>query len=210
MRAHGTHFRLNISRNKRNTIRDQILNCYSSGRKRFLSTIYLVLQVGLRRKTYNVLTGSVLSVWTSVESILTNDGQKKGQAGKMQVWGFTKLNQLHGDPQNEQLALSQQASENLYIRFGLRSLNLEKNVIHTLKALRLPLEIFMEIISFKIPFAVLFNEALKYHKSRRIMQIYSKAVMWIRINCIRVRIQVIKITKFSKHLLIFKSKKKIE
>merc|ERR1719305_2121551 len=42
-------------------------------------------EVGLRRKTYNVLTGSVLSVWTSVEAVLTNDGQKKGQHGKMQV-----------------------------------------------------------------------------------------------------------------------------
>jgi len=42
-------------------------------------------EVGLRRKTYNVLTGSVLSVWTKVESVLTNDGQKKGQHAKMQV-----------------------------------------------------------------------------------------------------------------------------
>ena len=58
-------------------------------------------EVGLRRKTYNVLTGlfaclvpahllwlyffkgSVLSVWTLVESVLTNDGQKKGQHAKM-------------------------------------------------------------------------------------------------------------------------------
>jgi len=40
---------------------------------------------GLRRKSYNVLTGSVLSVWTKVESVLTNDGQKKGQHAKMQV-----------------------------------------------------------------------------------------------------------------------------
>ena len=29
--------------------------------------------------------GSVLSVWTLVESVLTNDGQKKGQHAKMQV-----------------------------------------------------------------------------------------------------------------------------
>jgi len=42
-------------------------------------------EVGLRKKTYNVLTGSVLSVWTLVESVLTNDGQKKGQHAKMQV-----------------------------------------------------------------------------------------------------------------------------
>jgi hypothetical protein len=41
--------------------------------------------VGVRRKTYNVLTGSVLSVWTAVESILSSDGQKKGQHAKMQV-----------------------------------------------------------------------------------------------------------------------------
>jgi hypothetical protein len=58
-------------------------------------------EVGLRRKTYNVLTGemgkrthsstckhhsgSVLSVWMLVENVLTNDGQKKGQHAKMQV-----------------------------------------------------------------------------------------------------------------------------
>jgi len=48
-------------------------------------TLGMDCEVGLRRKTYNVLTGSVLSVWTSVEAVLTNDGQKKGQHGKMQV-----------------------------------------------------------------------------------------------------------------------------
>ena len=72
-------------------------------------------EVGLRRKTYNVLTGlrlnflwinynawfdllthynssgSVLSVWTLVESVLTNDGQKKGQHAKMQVGFFLKF-----------------------------------------------------------------------------------------------------------------------
>ena len=32
-----------------------------------------------------MLTGSVLSVWSNVEAVLTNDGQKKGQHGKMQV-----------------------------------------------------------------------------------------------------------------------------
>jgi len=42
-------------------------------------------EVGLRKKSYNVLTGSVLSVWTKVESVLTNDGQRKGQHAKMQV-----------------------------------------------------------------------------------------------------------------------------
>ena len=65
-------------------------------------TVGMECEVGLRRKTYNVLTGmqysrivisliyfypvgSVLSVWTKVESVLTNDGQKKGQHAKMQV-----------------------------------------------------------------------------------------------------------------------------
>jgi len=45
----------------------------------------LECEVGLRRKTYNVLTGSVLSVWSNVEAVLTSDGQKKGTHGKMQV-----------------------------------------------------------------------------------------------------------------------------
>merc|ERR1719342_1448715 len=48
-------------------------------------SIGMECEVGLRRKSYNVLTGSVLSVWTKVESVLTNDGQKKGQHAKMQV-----------------------------------------------------------------------------------------------------------------------------
>jgi len=48
-------------------------------------TMGLECEVGLRRKTYNVLTGSVLSVWSNVEAVLTNDGQKKGTHGKMQV-----------------------------------------------------------------------------------------------------------------------------
>merc|ERR1719210_379360 len=48
-------------------------------------TIGIECEVGLRKKSYNVLTGSVLSVWTKVESVLTNDGQKKGQHAKMQV-----------------------------------------------------------------------------------------------------------------------------
>lgn len=48
-------------------------------------TVGIECEVGLRKKTYNVLTGSVLSVWTRVESVLTNDGQKKGQHAKMQV-----------------------------------------------------------------------------------------------------------------------------
>merc|ERR1719458_2327476 len=48
-------------------------------------TLGIECEVGLRKKSYNVLTGSVLSVWTKVESVLTNDGQKKGQHAKMQV-----------------------------------------------------------------------------------------------------------------------------
>merc|ERR1719397_244694 len=48
-------------------------------------TVGIECEVGLRKKSYNVLTGSVLSVWTKVESVLTNDGQKKGQHAKMQV-----------------------------------------------------------------------------------------------------------------------------
>ena len=42
-------------------------------------------EVGLRRKTYNVLAGSVLSVWTQVEEVLTYDGNRKGTGSKMQV-----------------------------------------------------------------------------------------------------------------------------
>ena len=67
-------------------------------------TLGIECEVGLRKKAYNVLTGggqygcqglimfslscsagSVLSVWTTVESVLTNDGQKKGTHAKMQV-----------------------------------------------------------------------------------------------------------------------------
>ena len=44
-----------------------------------------VCEVGLRRKTYNVLCGSVLSVWGTVEQVLTHDGNKKGTNSKMQV-----------------------------------------------------------------------------------------------------------------------------
>ena len=32
------------------------------------------MQVGLRRRTYNVLAGSVLSVWSRVENILSSKG----------------------------------------------------------------------------------------------------------------------------------------
>ena len=49
---------------------------------------------------------------------------------------------------------------------------------------------------------------------RHYIYMYLITVMWIRIDRIRriririrIRIQVIKITKFSKHLLIYKSKK---
>ncbi len=42
-------------------------------------------EVGLRKKTYNVLTGSVLSVWNKIEEVLTHDGNRKGTNSKMQV-----------------------------------------------------------------------------------------------------------------------------
>ena len=75
-------------------------------------TLGLECEIGLRKKAYNVLTGereahhlgidcnhpcllgSVLSVWTTVESVLTNDGQKKGQHAKMQVSLSFKVNRL--------------------------------------------------------------------------------------------------------------------
>ena len=41
------------------------------------------------RQLYCSIPGSVLSVWTLVESVLTNDGQKKGQHAKMQVGGVS-------------------------------------------------------------------------------------------------------------------------
>ena len=48
-------------------------------------TLGMQCEVGLRKKTYNVLTGSVLSVWHEVESILTQDGNRKGTHSRMQV-----------------------------------------------------------------------------------------------------------------------------
>ena len=42
-------------------------------------------EVGLRKKTYNVLAGSVLSVWNQVEAVLTHDGNRRGANTKMQV-----------------------------------------------------------------------------------------------------------------------------
>ena len=42
-------------------------------------------EIGLRRKTYNVLTGSVLAVWNKVEDTLARDGSARGSAAKMQV-----------------------------------------------------------------------------------------------------------------------------
>ena len=49
------------------------------------TTLGMKCEVGLRRKTYNVLTGSVLSVWVQVEQVLTHDGNKRGANSKMQV-----------------------------------------------------------------------------------------------------------------------------
>ena len=43
-------------------------------------------ETGLRQKTYNVLTGSVLSVWTQVEDVLTRESNMKGTHSRMQVW----------------------------------------------------------------------------------------------------------------------------
>lgn len=51
-------------------------------------------EVGLRKKTYNVLTGSVLSVWNEVESILTQDGNRKGTNSRMQVCATEHVRQL--------------------------------------------------------------------------------------------------------------------
>ena len=45
-------------------------------------------EIGLRRKTYNVLAGSVLSVWSQVEAVLTHDGNRKGTNSRMQVKTF--------------------------------------------------------------------------------------------------------------------------
>ena len=42
-------------------------------------------EIGLRKKTYNVLAGSVLSVWNQVEAVLTHDGNRRGASTKMQV-----------------------------------------------------------------------------------------------------------------------------
>ena len=48
-------------------------------------------ETGLRKKTYNVLTGSVLSVWTQVEDVLTREGNAKGTSGRMQVHKTTSI-----------------------------------------------------------------------------------------------------------------------
>ena len=48
---------------------------------------------------YILCLGSVLSVWTKVESVLTNDGQKKGQHAKMQV--RRKLSELFLDSDHD-------------------------------------------------------------------------------------------------------------
>jgi hypothetical protein len=45
-------------------------------------TLGLDCEVGLRRRTYNVLAGSVLSVWARVENVLA---AKTGHNSKMQV-----------------------------------------------------------------------------------------------------------------------------
>lgn len=49
-------------------------------------------QFGLRQRTYNVLSGSVLSVWTKVESVLSaNLGGKMQVCWILCVYIFTNL-----------------------------------------------------------------------------------------------------------------------
>ena len=48
-------------------------------------------EVGLRKKTYNVLAGSVLTVWNQVEAVLTHDGNRRGANTKMQVSSINRL-----------------------------------------------------------------------------------------------------------------------
>ena len=55
-------------------------------------TLGLGCEIGLRKKTYNVLAGSVLTVWTQLEAVLTHDGNKKGTATRMQVRVFFFIN----------------------------------------------------------------------------------------------------------------------
>ena len=45
-------------------------------------TLGLDCEVGLRRRTYNILAGSVLSVWSRVENVLA---AKTGHSSKLQV-----------------------------------------------------------------------------------------------------------------------------
>ena len=48
-------------------------------------------EIGLRKKTYNVLAGSVLSVWNQVEAVLTHDGNRRGASTKMQVRNWNQM-----------------------------------------------------------------------------------------------------------------------
>merc|ERR1719361_2206612 len=48
-------------------------------------TMGMQCEIGLRKKTYNVLAGSVLSVWNQVEAVLTHNGNRRGASTKMQV-----------------------------------------------------------------------------------------------------------------------------
>ena len=59
-------------------------------------TMGMQCEIGLRKKTYNVLAGSVLSVWNQVEAVLTHDGNRRGASTKMQVRYLNSLlqNQL--------------------------------------------------------------------------------------------------------------------
>ena len=55
------------------------------------TTLGIHCEVGLRRKTYNVLAGSVLSVWNQVEQVLTYDGNRRGANARMQVRTITQM-----------------------------------------------------------------------------------------------------------------------
>lgn len=55
---------------------------------------FSLFQVGLRRRTYTVLSGSVLSVWDRVENILTrfaSSGQNKMQVIRLKTQDGRKI-----------------------------------------------------------------------------------------------------------------------
>lgn len=60
----------------------KIIGCYCRRGNCKNVSLGLDCEVGLRKRTYNVLSGSVLSVWSRVENILA---AKTGHSSKMQV-----------------------------------------------------------------------------------------------------------------------------